>query len=225
MQDRVYLLNLEELLDSDDSSLVQSVDARLDSHRLEKVSRIQGRTARAASRGAGLLLQKAVAERKLTAAFLRRFTVRELLAEMTEENYPLSLNYGYGAHGKPYLKDIPVQFSISHSGTYVLCAVSEREIGADLQKMEEGKRLHQIAERFFSDEEKRFLADCAGEDLVKNFYQLWTKKEALGKLTGEGIFTGLITEAVSARNDIEWLEPPAPEGYALSICRKKSTIS
>ena len=36
--------------------------------------------------------------------------------------------------GKPYLKGIDFQFNLSHSGTYALCAYSNRNIGADLQQ-------------------------------------------------------------------------------------------
>ena len=39
--------------------------------------------------------------------------------------------------GKPYLKGIDFQFNLSHSGTYALCAYSNRNIGADLQQMKE----------------------------------------------------------------------------------------
>ncbi|MGN0403012.1 MAG: 4'-phosphopantetheinyl transferase family protein [Acetatifactor sp.] len=227
MQDRIYLLDLEELLkDKQASSLVQSVDDRLDVERLEKVRRIRGRTAQAASRGAGLLIQKAVAERELTAAFFRRYSVRELLAASEGMGLPLPLEYRYGVHGKPYLKEIPIQFSISHSGRFVLCAVSEREIGADIQRMEDRTRVRRLAERFFAEDEKQFLAGCEREEeLKRRFYELWTKKEALGKLTGEGIFTNKTTQPVRERRDLDWLEVPAPEGYVISVCRHKQRFT
>ena len=85
VQDRIYLLDLEELTEGPRSaSLFRKAQEMADAERLRKVMRIRGSAARAASLGAGLLLQKAVAERELPAAFFRRYSVGALLEELAE---------------------------------------------------------------------------------------------------------------------------------------------
>ena len=45
------------------------------------------------------------------------------------------LSFGTGAHGKPFVVDHPeVQYNISHSGCYVVCAVSGVPVGIDIQE-------------------------------------------------------------------------------------------
>lgn len=93
-----------------------------------------------------------------------------------------------GEEGKPYLRDYPdVSFSLSHSGDYVLCAVSEDCVGADIQKKEPLKA--DIASRFYSDAERKLIA-CS-EDSLTAFYHIWVLKESYVKYTGKGLSEGL----------------------------------
>ena len=46
------------------------------------------------------------------------------------DNYEFS----YEEKGKPYLKDCPINFSISHSGDYACVAISKATIGVDIQE-------------------------------------------------------------------------------------------
>ena len=39
--------------------------------------------------------------------------------------------------GKPYFEGDPMYFSLSHSGSFALCAVSDRPVGADLEYADE----------------------------------------------------------------------------------------
>ena len=55
--------------------------------------------------------------------------------------------------GKPYLKGIDFQFNLSHSGTYALCAYSNRNIGADLQQIKE--KLPEKTEKILSKDDLR----------------------------------------------------------------------
>ena len=100
-----------------------------------------------------------------------------------------SFSYYYGKNGKPYLKNGDVFFSISHSGKYVICCISESEIGCDVQTVE--KYNPRIAERFFTESEKLFLQKS--ENPSEDFTRLWAMKESVLKKTGEGITGGLNT--------------------------------
>ena len=83
-----------------------------------------------------------------------------------------------GENGKPYAEG--GCFSISHSGERVVCAVSERAVGVDVEKIRPTPA--RVAERYFSDGEKQLLQQDSDA-----FWRIWTGKEALCKLTGEGL--------------------------------------
>lgn len=113
---------------------------------------------------------------------------RELLRKALEEIYHLELEklrIAYGSHGKPYLADLPhIHFNISHSGCYVVCAVSGTEIGIDIQE----KRviaLDKIGRKIFSPEEYR--AFLKSEEKQELFFRQWVRIESYLKWTGEGI--------------------------------------
>ncbi|MCM1541833.1 MAG: 4'-phosphopantetheinyl transferase superfamily protein [Blautia sp.] len=165
---------------------------------------------------------------------LERFSVEELLLILGRD--VAENRYRYGNNGKPYLLDVPLQFNISHSGDYVFCGVSEREIGVDIQKIQ-GDRALRLARRFFADPERRALEACGdGELRQKMFFRMWVRKEAYGKLTGEGI-AGVMGkcfwEDVSAGEEaacaeekglghedgLVWEEYDEPEGYRMAVCR------
>ena len=59
-------------------------------------------------------------------------------------------------------------------------------VGVDLELIREG-RAHlngRVAERFFTEQEKKLLADSRSSD---DFYRIWTEKEAVAKLFGIGL--------------------------------------
>ena len=104
-----------------------------------------------------------------------------LAREMLASGMPASaIRFRRSGHGKPEAVNSPLQFSLSHSGDFVLCAVSEAEIGADIEE------LHSVSpaliRRICTEEEKEFIG---GDSSL--FLQVWTAKEALAKLHGNGL--------------------------------------
>ena len=91
--------------------------------------------------------------------------------------------FAYEDRGKPYLPGCPVHFSLSHCKNAVVCAVSNRPIGADAQ--DEIEFSSKLADRICSEEERTFLAEA--EDPGKALTALWTKNEALAKCSGKGL--------------------------------------
>ena len=66
--------------------------------------------------------------------------VGEILAKVViKKTFGIDLtkqNFTYTEHGKPYLSDYSdVHFNISHSGEYVVCSVSDKPVGVDIQKI------------------------------------------------------------------------------------------
>ena len=80
--------------------------------------------------------------------------------------------------GKPYADE--GCFSISHSGETVVCAVSETPVGVDVERIR--KPPARVAQRYFTEAERAQLETDETE-----FWRIWTGKEALCKLTGEGL--------------------------------------
>lgn len=88
-------------------------------------------------------------------------------------------------YGKPYLVEYTnIHFNISHSKGAIACAVSDRPVGVDIERIR--KIDFRIVRYFFSQQEKDYIfADSESTDL--RFTEVWTKKEAYLKFLGTGI--------------------------------------
>lgn len=93
---------------------------------------------------------------------------------------PAEIELGYNEHGKPFAKNLPVHFSISHSDDIAVCAVSDKEIGIDIEKIRDVNP--RSAERFASEKEQEYIRKCE-----KGFFEIWTLKEAYFKCIGTGL--------------------------------------
>lgn len=120
--------------------------------------------------------------------------------------------------GKPYLPDAPAfQFNLSHSGERVLCAVSDRPVGCDVERIE--RNLTGLARRFFHPEEQAALAAVPEEERNALFVRLWTRKESYLKAKGTGISESLSGfSAVSPPRGVWYAEGPEIPGYVQSCC-------
>lgn len=96
--------------------------------------------------------------------------------------------------GKPYFKESNgLFFSLSHSGQYVICAVSDEETGADVQEISEKLESLSLAERFFRRGEYDEIRSLPEKMQKRHFTRLWAVKESYVKFTGEGLSRGLDT--------------------------------
>lgn len=90
----------------------------------------------------------------------------------------------YGERGKPlykHQKELGIYFSLSHSGDYAVIAVSNKEVGIDVEKVKEPN--YKVAEKVFTEiERKTFLTGDA-----EGFFKVWTMKESYLKYCGLGI--------------------------------------
>lgn len=87
--------------------------------------------------------------------------------------------------GKPFFVDIPVEFSLSHSGAMWMCMFSNQPCGLDLQAVEPERKWEVIQRRFYTPAEQHYV-ELWG---VEGFYEIWVRKEAFGKCTGLGFFS------------------------------------
>lgn len=87
----------------------------------------------------------------------------------------------YGKYGKPYSDKTSKQFSISHSGEFVVLAISDEEIGVDIQ--ENNIKFTDSVYRLLTNNEKKYLDEHTG----KEFFKIWSLKESLSKAVGKGL--------------------------------------
>ncbi len=124
-------------------------------------------------------------------------------------------------YGKPCAKNLPVHFSVSHSGDYAVCAVSENETGIDIEKI---RSIHpRVHEKFCTEAEAEYIG--AEENGV---FKIWTLKEAYFKCIGTGLgadiknvsFSVNGTEISCSENGFEFTFVAIDENYICSVCKK-----
>jgi len=101
--------------------------------------------------------------------------------------------FEYGSHGKPYSSNSEKCFNIAHCKNAIGVIIGDKEVGIDVECM--GRYKPALAEYAMSEVEIKEIEE--GGD--KAFTMLWTKKEALLKLTGEGIVDDLKNVLTSER--------------------------
>ena len=113
--------------------------------------------------------------------------LRKALRERGHDLAPDALAFSIGEQGKPRLAALPeIHFNLSHSGTFALCAVSDSEIGCDVEEIRPAQMT--LAQRFFARSEyEDILAQPEGAARDIRFMRYWTLKESFIKALGLGL--------------------------------------
>lgn len=109
------------------------------------------------------------------------------LKEIIKENYNLNideLDLCYNDFKKPYFKDNPFFFNISHSKDIIAIAISSKEVGVDIQVIENNTYVNRLAK-------KMNLNDDIYE-VIKKFSSL----EAYYKKIGTGLYPSQLTNNI-----------------------------
>ena len=165
---KLYYSNVSCL---NDSELFNKKYVSLPKFRREKVDKVRFMSDKILELGAGLLLMHSLQE-----------------YGVDSEN----IQIGKNSCGKPYIADRPdLCFNLSHSHEIVICAVSDNEIGCDIQFIEDKNTNYlNIAGRFFTAAEKHLLDEASlntPEKLSSLFYDIWVLKESCIKASGLGL--------------------------------------
>jgi 4'-phosphopantetheinyl transferase len=150
-------------------------------------------------RASALVLSDAERQRASRFAFdrdRRRFIVararlRQLLAVRLGVR-PESVEFAYGAHGKPALArrfaDSDLRFNVSHCDDVAVYALSSgRTIGIDVEALRVLGGADDIAARYFSRRENATYCSLDPRDRLLGFFNCWTRKEAFIKGLGDGL--------------------------------------
>ena len=175
---KVYISKTDELYDPD---FYENSFHSVSASRQEKICRTRFKKNKILSLASELLLKNA-----LNDIGIKSYTV------------------AYGERGKPFLKEYPnVHFNLSHSEERVFCALSEKEVGCDVEMVSEIDLA--VGLRFFCDYEYQAIIENESQkDRFDAFYRIWTLKESIIKATGLGMALPLNSFCVDIKQN-----PPA----------------
>ncbi|GKU83908.1 4'-phosphopantetheinyl transferase superfamily protein [Niallia sp. NCCP-28] len=98
---------------------------------------------------------------------------------------PTELTYQVNQFGKYRLTNHNLHFNISHAGQYVICAISDRPVGIDIEQKQ--YRAFSLFQSVWTETEQKLFQ----LDRMEDFYYLWTAKESYVKWLGTGLSTDL----------------------------------
>lgn len=124
--------------------------------------------------------------------------LRELLGAVSPTLDGQMPEFTYNEHGKPFLAGREDYFfSISHTKTAILVAISGQPIGVDVEQIRTPS--DGLIQKTMNPEEQALIA--ASPSPAQTFTSLWTQKEAVLKLRGTGILDELHDVLPNAARD------------------------
>jgi 4'-phosphopantetheinyl transferase len=124
---------------------------------------------------------------------------------------PHDIEIRQDTYGKPYLPDAAIRFNLSHSDDLWLLAVSDLScVGADIELVRPRRNLSGLAQHSLSAEELALWKRSDSQTQLRDFFRLWSIKEAFAKATGRGLAIGLANCVVDMRDFRHFLRLPPP---------------
>ena len=112
-----------------------------------------------------------------------------------------------GKYGKAYISNFEnIYFNLSHSSKIVLCAISDKEVGVDVEYIDPAIDLN-IAKNYFYNSEYESI--MKSNEPSAEFFKYWVLKESYMKYTGLGMnleldsFEIIIKDRIRLKNDDE----------------------
>lgn len=120
-----------------------------------------------------------------------------------------------GDYGKPFARyaDGSVEFSLSHSGSYVLVGIDDAPIGVDIQQRRQADE--RLARKVM--DAASFEAWLESSDKATLFCDCWARMESELKWWGVGI-AGLGRADLVLPEGVSSCAVDAPAGYSASVC-------
>lgn len=195
----IYYFNITPLRNK---KLFETKKPLMDANRLEKINRLSKTGDKLRCMAAGLLIY------------------------YIKEQYNVEGELKIDKFGKPYFSNSKIQFNLSHSGGYVIAAVSGERIGIDIQRIKQDK--HRIAEKNFLGSECAYINEKEDEMLMQQrFCEIWTIKEAYLKNIGIGLRKPLNSFEISfkgntpqivGKKEYRFVQFKIDEQYVVAVC-------
>lgn len=151
-----------------------------------------------------------------------------LLDKLLKEENITDPSFKTGEYGKAYLSNHEnIHFNLSHSGKLVSCAISDVEVGVDIEFNDPSIDLD-IAKHYFYNSEYENIMNS--ENPSDEFFKYWVLKESYMKYTGLGFnldldsFEIIINEKIRLKNDENNLKFSLfdVDEYKMAVCSKYS---
>lgn len=81
----------------------------------------------------------------------------------------------------------PIHYSVSHSGAWWGCMITDEPVGFDIEQYSEKVNHLKIAKRYFTKREYQYILQTG----LVGFFKIWVRKEAYVKFLGLGLAKGL----------------------------------
>ena len=152
-----------------------------------------------------------------------------ILSELLKENY--NINYcdvtiAINNYGKPFIKEYPIFHNISHSHNYVITAISNKEIGIDIEKIRTTS-LNCI--KYFATYKEQLYILSSNENLEKRIFEIYSLKEAYFKMKGTNLdeiknveFTIANNIVICSDKNVSAYLKNDIEDYIIAICEKNA---
>ena len=175
-----------------------------------------------------ILLQKVSEEAQRTIMTFQNEKVRrqkcigEAMTRTLVEAYGALRSGGYAIvkneHGKPYIQaSNPIFYNLSHSGDFLVCAISDKEVGIDIQQM--GREKPHLVERYFHPNEVEKLRNSPHNERLPLFYRYWAAKESYLKYRGTGLSGSLSSFEISfEKKSIQLIDKHKKGNVCLQEC-------
>ena len=124
-----------------------------------------------------------------------------LLKKMLSDENITNPLFKVGKYGKAYISNKDnIHFNLSHSGKMVLCAISDKEVGADIEYNDSAIDLN-IAKNYFYNSEYDNIMNAKNPS--DEFFRYWVLKESYMKYTGLGMNLKLNSFEIIIRDEIK----------------------
>ena len=128
-----------------------------------------------------------------------------LLKKLLDSENITDPHFKTGKYGKTYISNYEnIYFNLSHSNKIVLCAISDREVGVDVEYIDPTIDLNIAKNYFFRGEYENIMN---AENRSDEFFKYWVLKESYMKYTGLGMnleldsFEIILEDEIRLKND------------------------
>lgn len=126
--------------------------------------------------------------------------------------------FDFGANGKPFIVGHPeIHFNLSHCNEAAACVVSHVPVGIDVESLNHYDE--EIAEKVMNSDEQRQIASSSAPSLA--FIRLWTMKESLLKMVGDGLvedLRGVLNEYHGLHKGDYTFQTTIYNGFVCTVC-------